>query len=120
MWTKGENPRGIHAVELLRNIHNVTLDSLIATAYDAHLTAFEVLLPPLLSAYDRLSAQDPRRMSLQGPIDSLRGWNRRTGTDSVATALAIFWGQQLIDRKETEARDAGDAGVRLFGGKSLR
>ena len=48
MWTKGENPRGIHAVELLRNIRNVTLDSLIATAYDAHLTAFEVLLPPLL------------------------------------------------------------------------
>jgi acyl-homoserine-lactone acylase len=107
MWTKGENPRGIHAVELLRNIHNVTLDSLIATAYDAHLTAFEVLLPPLLSAYDRLSAQDPRRVSLQGPIDSLRDWDRRTGTDSVPTALAIFWGQQLIDRKETEARDAG-------------
>ena len=47
MWTRGENPRGIHAVELLENIHNVTLDSLIATAYDAHLTAFEVLLPPL-------------------------------------------------------------------------
>jgi acyl-homoserine-lactone acylase len=44
---------------------------------------------------------------LQGPIDSLHSWNRRTGTDSEPTALAIFWGQQLIDRKENEARDAG-------------
>ncbi len=107
MWTRGENPRGIHAVELLRNIRNVTLDTLIATAYDAHLTAFEALLPPLLNAYDRLSAQDPRRMSLQGPIESLRSWNRRTGEDSEPTALAIFWGQRLIDRNAGKARDAG-------------
>ena len=29
-WTRGENPRGIHAVELLENVRGVTLDSLIA------------------------------------------------------------------------------------------
>jgi acyl-homoserine-lactone acylase len=108
MWTKGENPRGIHAVEVLQNIHDVTLDSLIAAGYDSHLTAFDVLLPPLFDDYDRLSVDDPRRDGLKQPIMSLRRWDRRTSADSVPTALAIFWGQELRDRKGPAARDAGE------------
>ncbi len=108
MWTKGENPRGIHAVQLLRDIHNVTLDSLIATAYDGSLTAFDVLLPPLLAAYDRLTSDDPRRASLQEPIASLRSWDRKTAVSSAPTALAIFWGQRLIDRLNARAREADE------------
>jgi acyl-homoserine-lactone acylase len=108
MWIKGENPRGIHAVEVLRNIHDVTLDSLIAAGYDGHLTAFEVLLPPLFKDYDELAGDDPRRVALKEPIDALRGWNRRTAADSVATALAIFWGQELLEHKGPEARDADE------------
>jgi acyl-homoserine-lactone acylase len=108
MWIKGENPRGIHAVEVLQNIRNVTLDSLIAAGYDGHLTAFDVLLPPLFSDFDRLAADDPRRDSLKEPIAALRGWDRRTAADSVPTALAIFWGQELLERKGPEARDAGE------------
>jgi acyl-homoserine-lactone acylase len=107
MWLNGENPRGIHAVEMLRDIHDVTLDSLIAAAYDAHLTAFDVLLPPLLQAYDGLPAADARRLGLQQPIESLRSWDRRTGVDSMPTTLAIFWGQILIDRNKAQAREAG-------------
>jgi acyl-homoserine-lactone acylase len=106
MWLKGENPRGIHAVEVLHDIHGVTLDSLIAAAYDAHLTAFDVLLPPLLQAYDGLPAADARRLGLQQPIEALRSWDRRTGVDSVPTTLANFWGQILIDRNEAPAREA--------------
>jgi acyl-homoserine-lactone acylase len=108
MWTKGENPRGIHAVELLQNIHDVTLDSLIAAAYDSHLTAFDVLLPPLLRAYDRLSPDDPRRASLKEPIASLRNWDKRTEVNSVPTALAIFWGEHLIDQLGAQAREADE------------
>jgi acyl-homoserine-lactone acylase len=106
MWTRGENPRGIHAVEVLQNIHEVTLDSLIAAGYDSHLTAFDVLLPPLFNDYDHLAADDPRRGSLKEPIMRLRSWDRRTSADSVPTALAIFWGQELRERKGPEARDA--------------
>jgi acyl-homoserine-lactone acylase len=108
MWIKGENPRGIHAVEVLRNIHDVTLDGLIAAGYDSHLTAFDVLLPPLFDDYDRLATDDPRRAALIEPIASLRNWDRRTAADSVPTALAIFWGQELLDRKGPEARDADE------------
>jgi acyl-homoserine-lactone acylase len=108
MWTRGENPRGIHAVEVLKNIRGVTLDGLIAAGYDSHLTAFDVLLPPLFEDFDRLAASDPRRAGLEEPIQSLRGWNRRTAADSVPTALAIFWGQELLNRKGPEARDADE------------
>ncbi len=106
MWTRGENPRGIHAVEVLQNIRGVTLDTLIAAGYDGHLTAFDVLLPPLLTDYDALPADDPRRAGLQEAISSLRSWDRRTSVDSVPTAVAIFWGRELIARKAAAAREA--------------
>jgi acyl-homoserine-lactone acylase len=108
MWIKGENPRGIHAVEVLHDIHNATLDSLIAAGYDSHLTAFDALLPPLLKDYDDLPTDDPRRSSLKQAIASLRGWDRRTAADSSATALAIFWGQELLEHKGPAARDADE------------
>jgi len=106
MWIKGENPRGLHAVEVLHDIRDVTLDSLIAAGYDAHLTAFDALLPPLIGAYDALPGDDARRQTLREPIDVLRAWDRRTAADSVATALAIFWAQELADRNGPAARDA--------------
>jgi acyl-homoserine-lactone acylase len=108
MWRKGENPRGLHALEVLQNIRDVTLDKLIAAGYDAHLTGFDVLLPPLFTSYDALSPDDPRHAELQLAIDTLRHWNRRTGVDSVATAIAIFWGQELVERKGAAARDADE------------
>jgi acyl-homoserine-lactone acylase len=108
MWTKGENPRGPHAVEVLSKLRNATLDSLIAAGYDGHLTAFDILLPPLIKAYDALPSADPRRAGLEEAIDTLRAWNRRTSADSVATAVAIFWGQGLIERNGAAARDADE------------
>jgi acyl-homoserine-lactone acylase len=108
MWTKGENPRGPHAVEVLSKLRNATLDSLIAAGYDGHLTAFDILLPPLIKAYDALPSTDPRRAGLEEAIDTLRAWNRRTSADSVATAVAIFWGQGLIERNGAAARDADE------------
>ena len=108
MWTRGENPRGPHALEVLSKLRNATLDSLIAAGYDAHLTAFDVLLPPLFAAYDAMPSADPRRTQLREAIESLRGWNRRTSVDSAATALAIFWGQGLIERNGAAARDANE------------
>lgn len=106
MWTRGENPRGPHAVEVLSKLRNATLDSLIAAGYDGHLTAFDVLLPPLIAAYDALPSADQKRADLKEAIETLRAWNRRTSAGSVATAVAIFWGQGLIERNGAAARDA--------------
>jgi acyl-homoserine-lactone acylase len=108
MWSKGENPRGVHAVEVLENLRNVTLDGLIAAAYDGHLTAFDTLLPPLLRAYDGLPVGDPLRGALAEPIAELRRWDRRTATASVPTTVAIFWGNALVEQKGAQARDADE------------
>lgn len=103
MWSTGENPRDVHAVELLSHIHDVTLESLIATAYDRRLNAFDLLLPLLFSAYDRLPQDDSRRANIALPIDTLRQWDHRTSADSVPTAVAILWGQALVDAKGPDA-----------------
>ncbi len=108
MWTKGENPRGVHAVQVLEGLRGATLDTLIAAAYDGHLTAFDVLLPPLYAAYDRLPANDPLHATLAEPIATLRSWDRRTSADSIATAVAIFWGNTLVERKGAAAREADE------------
>ena len=93
MWTTGENPRGIHAVELLRDLHGVTLDSLIALGYDGHLTAFDVLMPPLLSAYDRLAPDDPLRAESCGSrLTVLRGWDRQNRGGFRARPRSRFFG----------------------------
>jgi acyl-homoserine-lactone acylase len=106
MWTKGENPRGLHAAEVLKNIHDVTLDTLIAAGYDPHLTGFDVLLPPLIAAYDALPAEDARRRTLGAAVEALRRWDRNTAADSVPTAVAIFWAQEMADRGSSGARAA--------------
>ncbi|WP_404366795.1 penicillin acylase family protein [Sphingomonas sp. MMS24-J45] len=95
MDTFGENPRGVHADLLLRNAHAFTPERLIAAAYDSYLPAFAELIPPLVKAYDALPATDPRRAALAGPITTLRGWNYRWGTDSVATTLGVLWGGKM-------------------------
>ncbi len=56
MAPDAENFRAINAVKLLSNENKFTIDKMIAVGYDHYLTAFEVLLPPLIHAYDSLSA----------------------------------------------------------------
>jgi len=103
MWRTRENPRGMHAVEVLHDIHDVTLDSLIAAAYDPHLTTFDVLLPALFDAYDQLPATDRRRADYKDAIALLRGWDRRSSEESVATAVAVFWGEAIVNRNPKRA-----------------
>lgn len=108
MSSTEENVRGIHALELLQDAHDVTLERLIAISYDSHLTAFEVLLPALFNVYDQLPAGDPRRSELRDSIELLRRWDRRASLDSLATTLAIFWGQALIDAKGASAQNSDE------------
>jgi acyl-homoserine-lactone acylase len=83
-------------VRVLSGRTDFTLDSLIATAYDPYLIAFDKLLPPLFAAFDALPAGDPQRAALAGPLHALRGWNRRTTLKSVPTSVAVIWAQELV------------------------
>jgi acyl-homoserine-lactone acylase len=93
MDTAGDNMRGLHAVALLTNKHDFTLPGLVASAYDPGQPGFDILIPHLLDAYDHLAAENPLRKSLADQIAILRHWDRRWSAESVATALAVSWGE---------------------------
>ncbi len=67
----GENPRGVHAVQLLGERKDWTLDRLQTAAFDSHQPGFASLLPGLIQAYDALPPRNPRRAQLAGPIGLL-------------------------------------------------
>ena len=73
----GENARGIHAIRVLQNRKDFTLGGLLAAAFDSYLPAFDVLLPPLLQAYDKTPAGSPAKAKVAEQIDSLRKWDKR-------------------------------------------
>lgn len=102
-----ENARGIHAVRVLENKRDFTLESLIAAAYDSRLTAFEPLLPQLLQAYDEAPASDLQKAGLAGQIAALRDWDMRYSLTSVPTSLAIYWLQDLVKTHGPAAKTQG-------------
>jgi acyl-homoserine-lactone acylase len=96
MDSAGENARGIHALRVLENATSFTLESLRAAAYDPLLPAFEQTVPSLLAAYDALRKKDPLRAKLAEQIAELRGWDYGWAADSIATSLAIYWGEEML------------------------
>lgn len=97
MAPDGENFRGINAVNVLQRQQSYTLDKVIAAGYDNYLAAFEVLIPALVRAFDQtLTSEDTLFAYLAGPIAVLRQWDFRSGEQSIATTLAVEWGQRIL------------------------
>lgn len=100
MAPDAQNFRALHAMPLLEEASQLTLDSLIELAYDPYLPGFEQLIPGLVSAWDAASADWP---TLQEPIEVLRQWDRRVSADSVAMSLAHFYGMDTAQKIPTPA-----------------
>jgi acyl-homoserine-lactone acylase len=109
MDRNSENARGVHALMLLEDRTDFTLDGLVETAYDSYLPAFEETLPGLLRAYDGLPADDPLKAELSQQIETLRAWDLRWGVESVPTSLAVFWTEELSRRSGSQGRGGGGA-----------
>jgi acyl-homoserine lactone acylase PvdQ len=101
-----ENARGLHAIRVLQNRTDFTVDRLVEAAYDSYLTAFEQLLPRVLAAYDGTPAGNPLKAKLSEQIDSLRGWDYRWSAQSIPTSLAVFMGEDLQRRVRRAAQTA--------------
>ncbi len=98
MAPDAENYRGLNAVRVLNSKSIFTLDTLIAAANDPHLTAFDELIPALLSAYSTYSAKktNPQTPAMTEAIELLRTWNRGYSKTSVAQTVAIYWAERLL------------------------
>ncbi|HUS01461.1 MAG TPA: penicillin acylase family protein [Chitinophagaceae bacterium] len=91
-----ENYRAVNAIRLFSTQDNFTLDKMIATGYNTHLAAFDVLLPSLFIAYDEKQRLEPTiKADLDEAIQLLKLWNRESAKNSVATTLAIEWATKL-------------------------
>jgi acyl-homoserine lactone acylase PvdQ len=97
-----ESSRGLHAIRVLQNKRDFTLDGLQAAAYDSYLTWFDKRLPALIKAWDALPAGDALKAQTAEQIEVLRKWDQRWGVDSVATSLAVFWGSAYVEKNRRE------------------
>jgi acyl-homoserine lactone acylase PvdQ len=116
--TGGESARGLHAVRVLENTRNFTLDSLIAAAYDSYLTWFEKPLPALIRAWDQAASDHPLKAKLAGQIGLLRNWDLRWAVNSVPTSLAVFWGEEIRRRVTADAGRAGMSAEDYIGSRA--
>lgn len=91
-----ESARGLHAIKVLENRKDFTLEKLQAAAYDSYLPWFEKTIPALVAAWDKLPAANPSKAELKDQIETLRKWNLRWSKDSVATSLAVFWATEIV------------------------
>jgi acyl-homoserine-lactone acylase len=107
MDTVGETPRGIHAMRVLGNQKNFTLESLLASAFDPYMPAFARLIPILVKAYDDLPSRDPLKAELKDQVALLRDWDFKWSDHSLATSLAVFWGDTLWDETIEAAKAQG-------------
>jgi acyl-homoserine lactone acylase PvdQ len=104
--TGGESARGLHAVRVLENNKNLTLDSLIGLAFDSYLPWFERIIPTLTKAWDREPDADPLKDKLAEQIKCLHEWDLRWGVSSIPTSLAVFWGEEVLRQVGHDAASA--------------
>ena len=96
MAPDGESFRGLNAVRLLSKGDKYTLDKVIAAGYDTKLTAFEFLIPALISSFEKnISPEDSLYTELLEPITLLKNWDYYANENSVATTLAVEWAYKL-------------------------
>ncbi|MGH2552578.1 MAG: penicillin acylase family protein, partial [Chitinophagaceae bacterium] len=97
MAPDGENFRGINAVRVLSEGTAFNLDKVIKAGYDTRLSAFEVLVPALVNAFEKnVSYNDSLYALLVGPVSVLNNWDYRCNENSIATTLAVEWGQKML------------------------
>jgi acyl-homoserine lactone acylase PvdQ len=102
-----ESPRGLHAIRVLSNKKDFTVESLRAAAYDGYLTWFEKPIPAVVRAWEQTPANDPLKARLSDQIATLKAWDLRWSETSVPTSLAIYWGEDLTQRLRMDARAEG-------------
>ncbi len=110
MAPDGQNFRGLNAIRILPQEKSYTIEKVIAKGYDTYLTAFEILIPRLIKASQDIT-NDSVKKEIEAPMNILRKWDYRVGKNSVATTLAIYWGERILQgiyRAEVEAGEDND------------
>jgi len=110
MAPDAENFRGINAVRVLAEENKYSIEKVITAGYDRRLASFEVLIPALVNAYETGNSKIDYSF-LSDPVKILKEWDYRCGESSVATTLAVSFGEKLSrvigQVRVTEGEDTG-------------
>jgi acyl-homoserine lactone acylase PvdQ len=112
MAPDAESFRGIHAVNVLTGVSDLTLDKLIEIAYDPYLPGFELLIPGLITAFDESGES---YAELAPAINVLRDWDLRVSTNSIAMSLAHFYGMRYEKEGANPNNLSGMDRINFFG-----
>jgi acyl-homoserine lactone acylase PvdQ len=88
MVTEADNWRGLMSRRILSDKSKFTWEAWVSAAFDDYVIAADSLLPGLLRDY---AADSSRSQRLAAAIDTLRRWNRRSDTMSVAMSVFDRW-----------------------------
>ncbi|MGH7522966.1 MAG: penicillin acylase family protein [Gemmatimonadales bacterium] len=116
--TGGESARGHHAVMVLQNRKDFTLDGLRDAAFDSYQTWFEKPIPALIAAWDAAPAGDTLKTRVLDQVALLHTWDLRWSASSIPTSLAIFWGEAL--QRSGGRRGRGSAAAAPTGEQMLQ
>ncbi len=83
-----ENYRGIHAIDLLKNANELTLEKLIDLAYDPYLPGAEALIKGLLEAGESANNLDEK---LKAVLDLIGSWDFKVDANSIQMTLTQYY-----------------------------
>ncbi len=83
-----ENFRGIHAIPLLNKANNLTLDRLIALAYDPYLPGAAQLMEGIIEAFNNSPDENEE---IKNEIAILKDWDYKVSKTSVAMTMSQYY-----------------------------
>jgi acyl-homoserine-lactone acylase len=107
--SNNEAPRGVHAIRVLSNRKDFSIQGLIDAAFDSYQPGFATSIPALVRAWDQLPETSEAKKKTAEQIALLRAWDFRWGVDSMANSLAVYYSQQGGSGRGGRGRGAAEA-----------
>lgn len=117
MSVNRENWRGIHAIRLLKEAKDLTLDGLIKLAYDPYIPPFEIVIPGLIHSYNQFK---PKGTNMAKAIDILKSWDFAVSKESIGMSLATYYYEIYLKTGSWERQTSSMNRVYSLGKKQAR
>jgi hypothetical protein len=106
-WTGKREPPGRSALSSSRGRAGLHAGSRSGTPPTTHLPAFDVMVPPLVAGWDELEPPAGSAELVDATAEAVELLRcvglRRWDVGSVPTAVAVFWGTELLSRVQARA-----------------
>src|SRR5579871_2279495 len=92
-----QNGRGLNAIRLFDNDKKFSIEKVMMAGYDHYLSVFAILIPSLIDSYKN-APDDSTKKQVADAIQVLQSWDYYSSVNSIATTIAIEWGNIIIQK----------------------